>query len=239
MAEPGEILAAIEAHFARGTVKPLEGRSALVTAGPTHEPIDPVRFISNRSSGKQGYAIAAALAGLGAKTSLVSGPVALDAPAGVARADVETAQAMLAACEALLPVDVAVCAAAVADWRVETFVNQKLKKPGGKVALSLVENKDILAALSRHPRARPRLVIGFAAETENLIANAREKLTRKGCDWIVANDVSAGTGIMGGDDTRVHLITAAGVEDWEPAPKQEVAQRLARRIAEHLGAARG
>jgi phosphopantothenoylcysteine decarboxylase/phosphopantothenate--cysteine ligase len=143
---------------------------------------------------------------------------------------------MLAACEALLPVDVAVCAAAVADWRVETLANQKLKKPGGKVALNLIENKDILATLSRHPRARPRLVVGFAAETENLIANAKEKLAKKSCDWIVANDVSNGTGILGGDETRVHLVTAAGVEDWEPASKREVARRLARRIAEHLGA---
>lgn len=239
LAEVPEIIAAIEAHFARGGRGPLAGRAALVTAGPTHEPIDPVRFIANRSSGKQGYAIAAALAELGARTSLVSGPVALDAPIGVVRENVETAEAMLAACEAALPVDVAVCAAAVADWRVEARANQKVKKSNGKVALNLVENKDILATLSRLTRARPRLVVGFAAETENLIANAQEKLAKKGCDWIVANDVSEGSGIMGGDATRVHLVTAAGVEDWEPASKREVAVRLARRIAAHLGPAHG
>jgi phosphopantothenoylcysteine decarboxylase/phosphopantothenate--cysteine ligase len=236
MAEPDEILAAIEAHFRSRSDHPLKGTRALVTAGPTHEPIDPVRYIANRSSGKQGYAIAAALAELGADTFLVSGPVALDAPARVARHMVESAQEMLAACEKLLPVDIAVCAAAVADWRVEHLANQKLKKPGGKLALSLVENKDILATLSRHPTARPRLIIGFAAETEDLLASAREKLARKGCDWIVANDVSDGTGILGGDNTHVHLVTGAGVEEWPAAPKREIAVRLARRIAEHMGA---
>jgi phosphopantothenoylcysteine decarboxylase/phosphopantothenate--cysteine ligase len=239
MAEPDEILAAIETRLRAASDQPLGGTRALVTAGPTHEPIDPVRYIANRSSGKQGYAIAAALAELGADTSLVSGPVALGAPPGVARHMVESAQEMLAACEKLLPVDIAVCAAAVADWRVERLANQKLKKPGGKLTLNLVENKDILATLARHPSSRPRLVIGFAAETEHLIASAKEKLARKGCDWIVANDVSDGTGILGGDNTQVHLVTSAGVEDWPVAPKREIAMRLAHRIAEHMGAKRG
>jgi phosphopantothenoylcysteine decarboxylase/phosphopantothenate--cysteine ligase len=238
MAEPGEIMAAIETLLRGGSDQPLKGTRALVTAGPTHESIDPVRYIANRSSGKQGYAIAAALAELGADTSLVSGPVALGAPPGVARHMVESAQEMLAACEKLLPVDIAVCAAAVADWRVEHLANQKLKKPGGKLSLSLIENQDILATLSRHNTYRPRLVIGFAAETEDLLASAREKLGRKGCDWIVANDVSPGTGVLGGDDTRVHLVTSAGVEHWPEAPKREIAMRLARRIAEHMGATR-
>jgi phosphopantothenoylcysteine decarboxylase/phosphopantothenate--cysteine ligase len=235
MAEPHEILGAIEAQL-RGPDRPLTGRRALVTAGPTHEPIDPVRYIANRSSGRQGYAIASALAELGADTVLVSGPVALEAPPGVARTMVETGQEMLRACERLLPADVAVCAAAVADWRAEAQASQKLKKPGGKINLSLIENPDVLATLAHHAR-RPRLVIGFAAETEDLIAHAQEKRARKGCDWILANDVSAASAVFGGDENEVHLVTASGVEDWPRASKSGIAARLARRIAEQLGPA--
>ena len=206
----------------------------LVTAGPTAEPIDPVRVLTNRSSGKQGYAIAGALAALGARVTLVSGPTALAAPAGVDRIDVETAREMLAACEAALPADAAVCVAAVADWRPEAEFGVKLKKgPGGPPTLSLVENPDILVTLSRAGPSRPRLVVGFAAETNDLEALARAKLSRKGCDWIVANDVSQ-DGIMGGDDNEVLLLNAAGTECWDKTSKGEVAMRLARRIAEAL-----
>ena len=234
LAEPAEILAAIEVHFA-GSSGALAGLKALVTAGPTHEPIDPVRYIANRSSGKQGYAIAAALRDLGADTTLVSGPTAIAAPANVKLVRVETAHEMFAACEAALPVDVAVCAAAVADWRVDHAANQKLKKTTvGLASLNLIENPDILHALSTHKSARPRLVIGFAAETENVIAYAQAKRAKKGCDWIVANDVSPATGIMGGDKNTVHLITASSAEDWPQLAKSEVAARLAERIAAHL-----
>ncbi len=234
MAEPAEIIAAIEAHFAK-TVGILTGVKALVTAGPTHEPIDPVRYIANRSSGKQGYAIAAALGALGADTTLVSGPTALASPDHVRLVRVETAHEMFAACEAVLPVDVAVCAAAVADWRVDHAANQKIKKTAvGLTSLNLIENPDILQALSVRKASRPRLVVGFAAETENVLAHALAKRAKKGCDWIVANDVSPSTGIMGGDRNTVHLITATGTEAWPQLAKSEVATRLAKRIADQL-----
>ena len=231
MAEPQAIFEAVAAALAGA--RPLAGKRAIVTAGPTAEPIDPVRMITNRSSGKQGYAIAAALAGLGADVVLVSGPTALSAPAGVKRIEVETAREMLAACEAALPAVIAVCVAAVADWRPESCGPRKLKKgAAGPPPIALVENPDILATLSRAER-RPRLVIGFAAETEDVEANARTKLQRKGCDWIVANDVSV-AGVMGGEENAVAIISAGGVERWDRAPKTEVARRLARKIAEAL-----
>jgi phosphopantothenoylcysteine decarboxylase/phosphopantothenate--cysteine ligase len=198
----------------------------LITAGPTHEPIDPVRYIANRSSGKQGFAIAAALASRGARVTLVAGPVTLDTPAGVTRVDVETAREMAAAVAAALPADAAVMVAAVADWRVES-AGQKIKKGEGTPALHLVENPDILAGLARSPQ-RPRLLIGFAAETERVIEHATAKRTRKGADWIVANDVSGD--VMGGEANAVHIVTAAGVESWERSAKHVVAQRLAERI---------
>lgn len=210
--------------------KPLSGSHLIVTAGPTHEPIDPVRYLANRSSGKQGFAIAGALATLGARVTLVAGPVTLATPAGVTRVDVETALEMAAAVEAALPADGAVLVAAVADWRVAAAA-QKLKKQGGTPALQLVENPDILAGLARHER-RPRLVVGFAAETERVIEHAQAKLARKGADWIVANDVS-GT-VMGGEANAVHLVRADGVESWPESPKAEVARLLAARIAEAL-----
>ncbi len=234
LSEPAEIIAAIEAHFAQGTGV-LAGLKALVTAGPTHEPIDPVRYIANRSSGKQGYAIAAALSNLGADTTLISGPTALATPNRVKLVRVETAHEMFAACEAALPVDVAVCAAAVADWRVDHAANQKIKKTAvGLSTINLIENPDILHALSTHKAARPRLVVGFAAETENVVAYAQAKRAKKGCDWIVANDVSPATGVMGGDRNTVHLITASSTEAWPELSKGEVAARLADRIAAHL-----
>lgn len=228
--EPDAIAAEIRALFTGG---PLAGRHVLVTSGPTHEPIDPVRYIANRSSGKQGHAIAAALARLGARVTLVSGPVQVPDPPGVTLVRIQTAREMLAACEAALPADAAICAAAVADWRVASAAGQKLKKQPGADAptLPMALNPDILATLSRHAR-RPRLVVGFAAETEHVVPHAREKLARKGCDWIVANDVSGD--VMGGADNAVHLVTAAGVEDWPRAPKEEVAARLAARIAAAL-----
>jgi len=231
MAEPVEIAAAVEKFFSAGGR--LTGLRALVTAGPTQEPIDPVRFIANRSSGKQGYAIADALARAGAETTLVSGPVELAAPAGVRLLKVTTAREMLAACESALPADVAVMTAAVADWRPEVALNSKLKKDAGATApaIQMAENPDILATLARHAR-RPGLLIGFAAETDNVVAYAQAKLKKKGCDWIVANDVSPGTGIMGGDKNTVHIVTDAGVEDWPEMPKSEVGTRLAARIAE-------
>ena len=199
----------------------------LITAGPTHEPIDPVRYLANRSSGKQGFAIAAALAARGARVMLISGPVALPTPAGVTRIDVETALQMAAAVEAALPADVAIMVAAVADWRVD-MSSQKIKKgAGGPPVLRLVENPDILASLAKNPR-RPRLLIGFAAETEDVIAHAQAKLARKGCDWIVANDVAADP--MGGESNRVHIVTATGIESWERMGKDAVAERLAERI---------
>jgi len=211
--------------------RPLAGRRAIVTAGPTHEPIDPVRYIANRSSGKQGFAIAGALAALGAEVTLVAGPVALPTPPGVRRVDVETAREMAAAVDAARPADIAVMVAAVADWRTEA-ADRKIKKTGDAPALTLVENPDILAGLSGLGPARPRLVVGFAAETNDVVAHARAKLARKGCDWIVANDVSGD--VMGGASNQVHLVTAGGVEDWDSMPKDEVARRLAERIAAAL-----
>jgi len=233
MAEPEEILAAIEAQF-RGTGR-LAGLRALVTSGPTHEAIDPVRYIANRSSGKQGHAIAAALAEMGAETVLVSGPTALADPAGVSVHRIESAREMLTACERTLPVEVAVCAAAVSDWRAADAAEQKLKKNGGSVpALALAENPDILATLSQPGNRRPRLVVGFAAETEDVIANARVKRAKKGCDWILANDVAPATGTFGGDRNTIHLITEKGVETWPTMEKETVARRLAERIADTL-----
>jgi len=234
LAEPPAILAAIE-RMLEGP-RPLAGKHAIVTAGPTHEPIDPVRYIANRSSGKQGYAIAAALAALGARVTLVSGPVNQPNPAGTSVNRIETAAEMLAACQEALPADIFVAAAAVADWRVENAAEGKIKKKEGIAApaLSLVPDPDILATLSKPGPARPRLVIGFAAETDDLLANAQSKLARKGCDWIVANDVSPATGIMGGDENAIHLISKSGVEDWPRLRKDAVAQRLAERIAKEF-----
>ncbi|MCG7364346.1 bifunctional phosphopantothenoylcysteine decarboxylase/phosphopantothenate--cysteine ligase CoaBC [Roseomonas sp. ACRSG] len=231
LAEPEEILAAIEAILAGP--RPLAGRHVLVTSGPTHEPIDPVRYIANRSSGKQGHAIAGALAALGARVTLVSGPVTQPDPVGVTVVRVESAREMLAACEAALPADAAICAAAVADWRTAREAGQKLKKIPGEAPppLELALNPDILATLSTHAM-RPGLVVGFAAETENVVPNAIAKRARKGCDWIVANDVSGD--VMGGAENAVHLVTATGVEDWPRLPKEEVARRLAARVAEAL-----
>jgi phosphopantothenoylcysteine decarboxylase/phosphopantothenate--cysteine ligase len=233
MAEPAEILAAITRFFTAD--RRLAGKRALVTSGPTREPIDPVRYLSNHSSGKQGHAIAAALAALGAETVLVSGPTQEPTPAGVTLVAVDTAVEMLAASEAALPVDVAVMAAAVSDWRVDTVSAQKLKKDGkGTPALRLVENPDILASIAGRHNDRPALVVGFAAETENVIAHAKAKLAKKGCDWILANDVSPGTGTFGGDRNTIHLVDAEGVEDWPQMTKREVAQRLGARIADRV-----
>ena len=231
LAEPEAIFAAIRAALAAG---PLAGRHVLVTSGPTHEPIDPVRYIANRSSGAQGTAVAAALRDLGARVSFVTGPASVPPPEGVAVIRVETAAEMLAAVEAALPADAAVMAAAVADWRVANAGGQKMKKQAGRLPeLSFAENPDILATVSQGPR-RPRLVVGFAAETEEVVSHARAKRLRKGCDWIVANDVSPATGIMGGAENAVTLITGSGEETWERALKEAVAQRLALRIAEEL-----
>ncbi|HUE63919.1 MAG TPA: bifunctional phosphopantothenoylcysteine decarboxylase/phosphopantothenate--cysteine ligase CoaBC [Rhizomicrobium sp.] len=231
MAEPLEIVDAIEK--ALGATGPLKGVRALVTAGPTREPVDPVRFLANHSSGKQGYAIAEALARAGADTRLVSGPVSLEAPAGVKLTQVVTAEEMLAACEANLPVDVLVMAAAVADWRPDIAANSKIKKSLDRVVplIKLVENPDILATIAHGPK-RPGLVIGFAAETDDVLSNALTKRARKGADWIIANDVSGD--VMGGDRNRIHLISETGVEDWPELTKMEVGERLARRIAEKL-----
>ncbi len=211
----------------------MSARHILITAGPTHEPIDPVRYIANRSSGKQGFAIAGALAAKGAKVTLIAGPVALETPPGVTRIDVQTAREMEAAVEAALPADAAILVAAVADWRVEE-ASQKIKKDGSGVMpmLKLIENPDILAGLCRNPR-RPRLVVGFAAETENVIPHAQAKLARKGCDWIVANDVSVD--VMGGELNLVHILTTSGVESWERMAKGDVAERLAGMILGALG----
>jgi phosphopantothenoylcysteine decarboxylase/phosphopantothenate--cysteine ligase len=232
LAEPPAILAAIEGALTPG---PLTGRHALVTSGPTHEPIDPVRYIANRSSGRQGHAIAAALAALGARVTLVSGPVALPDPPAVTVHRVETAVQMLAACQAALPADIAVCAAAVADWHVAASVH-KLKKQAGAPppVLALTPNPDILASLSAAGPHRPALVVGFAAETDDLLANATAKRLRKGCDWIIANDVRPVTGIMAGEANEIHLVTADGIEDWPKLPKTEVAARIAARIAASL-----
>jgi phosphopantothenoylcysteine decarboxylase/phosphopantothenate--cysteine ligase len=233
MAEPLEIVAAIERLLAGD--RRLAGRRALVTSGPTREPIDPVRYLSNHSSGKQGHAIAAALSALGADTVLVSGPTLEPPPFGVRLVRVETAMEMLAACETALPVDVAVMAAAVADWRVEAVAANKLKKGGqGPPVLRLTENPDILASIARHGNDRPALVVGFAAETDDIVGNARKKRVAKDCDWILANDVSPGTATFGGDRNTIHLVDADGVEDWPAMTKREVAARLAGRIADAL-----
>ncbi len=232
MAEPMEIVAAAERIFLAAAT--LSGRRALVTSGPTHEPIDPVRYIANRSSGKQGHAIAVALARLGADCVLVSGPTEEPDPPGVKIVHVATAREMLAACEAALPVEIAVCAAAVADWRAEAAPAKLKKKSGAPPALKLVENPDILATLSHAGNRRPRLVIGFAAETENVVANARAKRAKKGCDWILANDVSPAQGVFGGERNTIHLVDAAGVEDWPSLSKREVGERLAQRVAAFL-----
>jgi phosphopantothenoylcysteine decarboxylase/phosphopantothenate--cysteine ligase len=236
LAEPPEILAAIEALL-RPPPGPLTGRHALVTSGPTHEPIDPVRYLANRSSGRQGHAIAAALAELGARVTLVSGPVNVPDPPGVTVRRIETAREMLEACQAALPADVAVFAAAVADWRVEQAASGKIKKQPGAAppGLALVPNPDILATIAAAGPNRPRLVVGFAAETDDLMANAQAKLARKNADWIVANDVSPETGIMGGAENAVHIVSAAGIEDWPRLAKDDVARRLAGRIAQALG----
>ena len=232
MAEPLEIVAAVTARLSDG---PLKGRRVLVTSGPTHEPIDPVRYIANRSSGAQGTAIAAALRDLGAEVVFVTGPATVPPPAGVQVVAVETAAQMLAAVQAALPVDAAVMAAAVADWRVADASVHKIKKQAGRLpTLTFAENPDILATVSQGPD-RPRLVVGFAAETDDVIAHATAKRARKGCDWIVANDVRPATGIMGGTENAVTLITAAGAEGWPRLPKDEVARRLAGRIAAALG----
>ncbi|RMA43819.1 bifunctional phosphopantothenoylcysteine decarboxylase/phosphopantothenate--cysteine ligase CoaBC [Rhodophyticola porphyridii] len=233
MAEVPDIVAAIGAALGDG---PLTGRHAIVTSGPTHEPIDPVRYIANRSSGAQGAAIAAALRDLGARVTFVTGPAAVPPPEGVAVTRVETAREMAEAVAAAHPADVAVFAAAVADWRVENAAAEKMKKgTGGLPVLAFAENPDILADVAKMSEGRPALVVGFAAETEDVVAHARAKLDRKGCDWIVANDVSPETGIMGGAENAVHLVTATGVEDWPRMAKGEVARRLASRIAAELG----
>jgi phosphopantothenoylcysteine decarboxylase/phosphopantothenate--cysteine ligase len=240
MAEPLEIAAAVERFLRPPQARPLAGRRVLITAGPTHEPIDPVRYIANRSSGKQGFAIAAAAQAAGADVTLISGPVDLADPAGVTVKHVESAREMLHRVEAALPVDIAIFAAAVADWRVANEGEQKLKKTAaGLPPLQLVENPDILATIGKLQDKRPALVIGFAAETENLIDNAKAKLARKGCDWIVANDVSSATGIMGGDRNTVHLLTRdganIGIDSWPAMTKEQVAGQLVARIAESVG----
>ncbi len=238
MSEPDAIAGALEGFFKSGGKGPLSGLSVLVTAGPTHEPIDPVRYIANRSSGKQGYAIAKAAAELGAHTTLITGPTALKTPPGVARIDVETAQDMLAACREALPVDIAVFAAAVADWRPVRAAVEKIKKSGKVPNFKLAENPDILQTIAKAKNRRPRLVIGFAAETQNLRVNAGKKRVTKGCDWIVANDVSPQTGILGGDKNRVQLITAHDAQAWPEMSKAEVAEKLLKQAADHLAHAR-
>jgi len=231
MAEPLEIAAAVERQFAEAGA--LAGKRVLVTSGPTHEPIDPVRYIANRSSGKQGHAIAAAAASAGASVTLISGPVNVPDPSGVSVIHVETARQMLEAVQQALPAEVAIFAAAVADWRVANAGEQKIKKKPGQATpeLALAENPDILSTIAHRKSQRPKLVIGFAAETENVAANAQDKLRRKGCDWILANDVSPSTGIMGGDRNTVALVSTGGVEQWPPLSKEDVAAKLVARIA--------
>ncbi len=234
--EPVAIMERIEAALAGHPVpgdiqrRPLAGKRILITAGPTHEPIDPVRYIANRSSGRQGFAIAEAAVAMGADVQLVAGPVHLPTPPGVTRIDVETAREMAAAVEAALPADIAILVAAVADWRTADAADQKIKKTGGALpVLQLAENPDILAGLARDAR-RPALLVGFAAETENVIDHAKAKLARKGCDWIVANDVSGD--VMGGSENAVHIVTAQGVESWSNLPKDQVARKLMEKIAD-------
>lgn len=229
LAEPAEIFEAIRAALTGTAGRPLEGRRVLVTAGPTVEPIDPVRVMTNRSSGKQGYAVAAALEQLGAQVTLVSGPTALAAPRGVRRVSVETAEQMLAACREALPAEAAVFVAAVADWRMATPEERKIKKGDKGHTLSLVENPDILATLAQPGPQRPGLVVGFAAETNDVEEHARAKRLRKGCDWMVANDVSQ-AGVMGGDSNAVLFVTAEGTETWPMASKRDIARQLAERI---------
>jgi phosphopantothenoylcysteine decarboxylase/phosphopantothenate--cysteine ligase len=238
MAEPLEIAAAADRILRPSQSQPLKGKRVLITAGPTHEPIDPVRYIANRSSGKQGFAIAAAAHAAGAEVTLISGPVDLDDPAGVTVKHVESARDMLTQVETALPADIAIFAAAVADWRVAIEGAQKLKKTGGGIPpLHLVENPDILATISKLQDTRPPLVIGFAAETEHLLDNAKAKLARKGCDWIVANDVSPATGVMGGDRNTVHLLSRKAdggidIDSWPVMTKEQVAATLVARIAQ-------
>lgn len=235
MSEPSEIIATLKSFFTKN--KRLTGRQALVTSGPTQEPIDPVRYIANRSSGKQGHAIAEALALLGSTTTLITGPTQLPDPPGVKVIHVETACQMLTACETALPVDVAVCAAAVADWRIENEAAQKIKKkPGETPTLNMIENPDILKTLSKLGSQRPRLVLGFAAETDNLIANASAKLADKGCNWIIANNISQENSAFFSETNTVHLVTAEGAEDWPKLSKAEVGIRIAERIADALEA---
>jgi len=234
MAEPLEIVAALDTLMTQPPLSGLlAGKRLIVTSGPTHEPIDPVRYIANRSSGKQGHAIAVAAAAAGAEVTLVRGPVALPDPSGMTVIRVETAREMLNAVEQALPADAAVFAAAVADWRVDSAA-QKIKKNGSLPTLAFKENPDILATIAGRNAQRPRLVVGFAAETENVIAHAQQKLARKRCDWIVANDVSPATGVMGGERNTVHLVTAAGVESWPPQSKADVARTLIERIAKEI-----
>jgi phosphopantothenoylcysteine decarboxylase / phosphopantothenate---cysteine ligase len=242
LAEVQEIIAAAstiiaeqrDVPAARLVGRPLAGRHVLVTSGPTHEPIDPVRYIANRSSGKQGHAIARAAASLGARVTLITGPVSLPDPAGAQVVHVETAEEMLRAVQTSLPADIAVFAAAVADWRSASAPREKIKKSGETPSLDLVENADILATVGKSRSHRPPLVIGFAAETGNVTSEAAKKRKSKGADWIVANDVSPARGVFGGDGNTVHLITADGAEDWPTMSKDEVARRLMQRAAEHL-----
>jgi phosphopantothenoylcysteine decarboxylase/phosphopantothenate--cysteine ligase len=236
MAEPADILSAAARLLSGEAAQPLTGAHVLVTAGPTHEPIDPVRYIANRSSGKQGFAIAEAAAALGARVTLVSGPVSIAPPEGVTVVRVQTARDMLAATEKALPADIGIFTAAVADWRSAANHDEKMKK-GGKgeaPALTLVENPDILATIAKHASLRPPLVIGFAAETENVVAYATKKLAAKGCDWIVANDVSLEGGVMEGSENQVQLVTARGVESWPRMSKEAVAEELMQRAAAFL-----
>jgi phosphopantothenoylcysteine decarboxylase / phosphopantothenate---cysteine ligase len=239
LAEPEEIITAIEKLFSAGGKLPLKERKVIITAGPTHEPIDPVRYIANRSSGRQGYALAAAAVHRGAETILISGPTNLPVPSGVQIVAVETAEDMRRAVERELPADIAIFAAAVADWRISNISHQKIKKSAaGKVpSLQLSENPDILASVARHTR-RPRLVVGFAAETENVVEQGKDKLKKKGADIIIANDVGAKTGVLGGDRNRVHVISAEGVDSWPDLSKEEVASRLMDRFAQSLGSIR-
>ncbi|MGI9465260.1 MAG: bifunctional phosphopantothenoylcysteine decarboxylase/phosphopantothenate--cysteine ligase CoaBC, partial [Aestuariivirgaceae bacterium] len=233
MAEPAEIIEQIERMLGSGHPKPLAGRKVLITAGPTHEPIDPVRYIANRSSGRQGYAIARAARQLGAHVVLVSGPVHQPVPPGVEVQPVETAEEMLAACKAELPADIAIFAAAVADWRVAKPVKSKVKKQAGDPppSFEFAENPDVLATIAKSGKARPPVVVGFAAETDDVVANAKAKLARKGCDIVIANDVSAETGVMGGTRNTVHLVSAGGVESWPEMSKDAVADRLMMHLA--------
>ena len=237
MTPPEQIAEAVERHFSVQTpgAARMGGLRALVTSGPTHEPIDPVRYITNHSSGRQGHAIAEVLAALGAETTLVSGPVDIPDPMGVNTVHVTTAREMMEACVSALPVDIAICAAAVSDWRVRNSPGRKLKKAASEEPpqLELTENPDILASLAGRFTERPRLVVGFAAETDTVIPNARDKLERKGCDWIIANDVSQ-EGVMGGDRNTIRLIARDGIESWPTASKQAVADRLVERIVDYF-----